>query len=118
MEIIKVFSIKEDFDFHELEPYEGLVDFYLFDTHGKNRGGNGVAFNWEVLLEYPSSTPFFLSGGIGPGEIEAIEAFYNSFEKRQKKELFYGIDVNSKFETAPGFKDPKALKTFKEELFK
>lgn len=118
MEIIKVFSIKDDFNFQELEPYEGIVDFYLFDTRGKNRGGNGVAFNWEVLFDYASSTPFFLSGGIGPEEIEAIKAFYNSFQKRQKKELFYGIDVNSKFETAPGLKDPKALNLFKEQLFK
>lgn len=118
VEIIKVFGIKDDFDFKKLEAYEGIADFYLFDTKGKNRGGNGIMFDWEILLDYPSSTPFFLSGGIGPGETEAIKQFYNSFQKRQNKDLFYGIDVNSKFETAPGVKDQDALRSFKEELFK
>src|SRR5690606_11818132 len=99
-------------------PYEGLADLYLFDTKGKNRGGNGIVFNWEILLDYPSSTPFFLSGGIGPNETEAIKELYYTFQKRQKEELFYGIDVNSKFETAPAVKDPEALKLFREQLFK
>ena len=117
VEIIKVFSIKEEFDFQELEPYEGIADLYLFDTKGKSRGGNGIAFNWEILLDYPSSTPFFLSGGIGPEETEAIKKLYYTFQKRQKEELFYGIDVNSKFETAPALKDREALKLFRERLF-
>ncbi|NJY63423.1 phosphoribosylanthranilate isomerase [Salinimicrobium sp. CDJ15-81-2] len=118
VEIIKVFSIKDDFNFQKLEPYEGLADFYLFDTKGRNRGGNGIAFNWDVLPGYPSSTPFFLSGGIGPEETEAIKELYKTFQKRQKEHLFYGIDVNSKFETAPGLKDPEALRSFQELLFK
>ena len=117
-DLIKVFSIKEEFDFQELDPYEGVADYFLFDTKGKNRGGNGIAFNWEVILDYPSSTPFFLSGGIGPDDTSAIKEFYQALQKRQKQQLFYGIDVNSKFETAPALKDPEALRLFKEELFK
>ncbi|MDX1751876.1 MAG: phosphoribosylanthranilate isomerase [Salinimicrobium sediminis] len=118
VEIIKVFSIKDDFDFQELKAFEGIADLYLFDTKGKNRGGNGIAFNWNVLLDYPSSTPFLLSGGIGSEETEAIKELYKTFQKRQKEHLFYGIDVNSKFETAPGLKDPEALRSFKKQLFK
>lgn len=117
-ELIKVFGIKQEFDFEVLQPYEGIVDFFLFDTKGENKGGNGIVFNWKVLEDYPSDTPFFLSGGIGPDEAEAIKKLYHRFQKRQKKELFYGIDVNSKFETAPGLKDPDALEEFREELFK
>ena len=49
VEIIKVFSIKEEFDFQELEPYEGIADLYLFDTKGKSRGGNGIAFNLSLI---------------------------------------------------------------------
>lgn len=117
-ELIKVFGVKEDFDFNVLKPYEGIVDFFLFDTKGENKGGNGIVFNWKVLEDYPSKTPFFLSGGIGPEEVEAIKKLYYTLQKRQKEDLFYGIDVNSKFETAPGLKDAVALKKFREQLFK
>lgn len=117
-ELIKVFGVKEEFNFNILKPYEGIVDLFLFDTKGENKGGNGIVFNWQVLEGYPSATPFFLSGGIGPDEVEAIKKLYHNFQKRQKEHLFYGIDVNSKFETTPGLKDPAALKKFREELFK
>ena len=117
IELIKVFGIKEDFDFEKLQPYEGIVDYFLFDTRGKNRGGNGISFNWEILENYSSNTPFFLSGGIGPGDAAAVKELYHTFQKRQKEEVFYGIDVNSKFETAPAVKDAEALKTFRERLY-
>ena len=117
IELIKVFSIKEAFDFKVLQPYEGIVDFFLFDTKGKDRGGNGISFDWKVLQDYPSSTPFFLSGGIGPGDEAAIKKLYQSFQKRKKEHLFYGIDVNSKFETAPAVKDAEALRIFRQRLY-
>lgn len=117
IELIKVFSIGNEFDFEKLQPYEGVVDYFLFDTLGKSKGGNGIRFNWEVLQDYPSTTPFFLSGGIGPDDAAAVKELYHTFQKRQKEKLFYGIDVNSKFETAPAVKDAEALKTFRERLY-
>ena len=117
IEIIKVFSVKNDFDFGKLQAYEGVVDFFLFDTKGEQRGGNGIRFDWEVLYDYPSKTPFFLSGGIGLGDEAAIKELYQTFQKRQKEQLFYAIDVNSKFETAPAVKDAELLKTFRDRLY-
>ena len=116
IELIKVFSIKEEFDFQILEPYEEFVDLFLFDTKGKNKGGNGILFNWELLQDYPSSIPFFLSGGISSGETTAIKELYRTFQKRGKEKLFYGVDVNSKFETSPGMKDIEKLRSFREKL--
>jgi phosphoribosylanthranilate isomerase len=112
VEIIKVFSIKDDFDFNRLKPYEPVCDFFLFDTKGKLPGGNGYAFNWNVLKHYPSSKPFFLSGGIGLEEVDSIL----SFLRRQESKYCYAIDVNSKFEIEPGLKHIEKLKTFKNEL--
>ena len=117
IELIKVFGVKEEFEFDHLKPYEGVVDYFLFDTKGKSKGGNGIMFNWEVLNNYPSTTPFFLSGGIGPGDAAAVTELYNTFKKGQKEHLFYAIDVNSKFETAPAVKDAEALKFFKDQLY-
>lgn len=112
VEIIKVFSIKEVFDFSLLKAFEEAVDYFLFDTKGKNKGGNGYTFNWEVLKNYPSKTPFFLSGGIGLEEIEMIRELTAFFQEQGKEDLLYAVDVNSRFETVPGKKDVKRLQKF------
>jgi phosphoribosylanthranilate isomerase len=110
IEIIKVFSILDTFDFAELNPFEDVCDFYLFDTKGKLPGGNGTAFDWKVLEDYPSPKPFFLSGGIGIEEIEAINEITNT------NLPLYAIDVNSKFEIEPGLKNVELLSTFKNKF--
>ncbi|MEZ7498739.1 phosphoribosylanthranilate isomerase [Flavobacterium sp. Arc3] len=103
IQIIKVFSIQDEFDFSTLEPFESLCDYFLFDTKGKLPGGNGTTFDWKVLENYPSTKPFFLSGGIGLEELEAVKQIL-------KMNLpVYAIDVNSKFETAPGLKNIKLV---------
>ncbi|WP_370454708.1 phosphoribosylanthranilate isomerase [uncultured Winogradskyella sp.] len=112
VEIIKVFSIKSTFNFDVLKPYEGIVDYFLFDTKGKLPGGNGYTFNWDVLKDYSSTTPYFLSGGIGLSEIEKLKAF----QKSPASKYCYAIDVNSKFEIEPGLKDINELEKFKNEI--
>ena len=113
VEIIKVFSMKDDFDFSILEEYEEACDFFLFDTKGKLPGGNGYTFDWSVLENYPSTKPFFLSGGIGLEEVEKLQAFLES----PASKYCYAIDVNSRFEIEPGLKDVEKLKSFKKLLF-
>lgn len=112
LKIIKVFSIKDDFDFGILTPYEEVCDYYLFDTKGKLPGGNGYTFSWEVLKNYLSTKPYFLSGGIGLDEIEKIK----KFQQRPESKYCHAIDVNSKFELEPGLKNIDKLKEFKEVL--
>ncbi len=112
IEIIKVFAIKDDFNFNRLKPYETVCNYYLFDTKGKLPGGNGYTFNWKVLKDYPSSKPFLLSGGIGPGETENVL----SFLRMQESKYCHAIDVNSKFETEPGLKNIELLKKFKDTV--
>ena len=110
LKVIKSFSIKNTFDFNTLEDYENSCDYYLFDTKGKLPGGNGFTFDWEVLDKYPSQKPFFLSGGIGVDNL-------NEIKKLVKTKLpIHAIDVNSKFETAPGNKNIELLKKFKKEI--
>ena len=113
IEIIKVFSIKEEFNFEILKPYEKVCDYYLFDTKGALPGGNGYAFDWKVLKNYPSTKPYFLSGGIGFNEIDNLVSFMNSSESK----CCYAIDVNSKFEKEPGLKEVEILRKFKNKLF-
>lgn len=111
-ELIKVFSIKNNFDFSVLKHYEDVVDYFLFDTKGKLPGGNGYTFNWDVLKNYPSTKPYFLSGGIGLDEIGKIK----DFKKSKTSTYCYAIDVNSKFEIEVGMKDVDELKQFIKNL--
>ncbi|MBU3009813.1 phosphoribosylanthranilate isomerase [Polaribacter vadi] len=110
VEIIKVFGIKDEFNFDVLQPYLDVVDFFLFDTKGKERGGNGTKFDWSVLEKYPYDKPFFLSGGIGPKDIEQIQIV------RKTNLPIYALDVNSKFEMEPGRKKIEELKEFKKNV--
>jgi len=107
IEIIKVFSIKDNFDFEILKEFEGVCDYFLFDTKGELPGGNGTTFNWNLLKKYSSNRPFFLSGGIGIEEINLL---------KDMNLPIYGIDVNSKFEKQPGLKNTELLKSFQSQI--
>lgn len=112
IEVIKVFSIKNEFNFELLRPFEPVCDFFLFDTKGPLAGGNGYCFDWSVLEKYPSKKPYFLSGGIGLESIEALQ----EFKKSTAAIYCYAIDVNSQFEIAPAQKNKKLLEKFKQLL--
>jgi len=114
VEIIKVFSIKNEFNFEVLNPYEDIVDYFLFDTKGKLPGGNGYTFNWDVLKDYPSTVPYFLSGGIGLDEVEKLKEFQES----PASKYCYAVDVNSKFEIEPALKDVEMVGRFVNRLQK
>ncbi len=95
--IIKAFAIDESFNFSSLNNFKPHCDFFLFDAKGQNPGGNGFAFDWNVLSNYDNEKPFFLSGGLS---LENIE------QAAQLEGLrIHGFDVNSKFELEPGLKD-------------
>jgi len=114
IEIIKAFSMSATFDFDMLEKYLTVCDYFLFDTKGKERGGNGTLFDWKLLERYPLKKPFFLSGGIGSDEIAQVIEFLNS----PMAIHCYAIDVNSKFESEPGMKKVAELKKFIELIAK
>ena len=106
--VIKAFNIATAADLDATKPYEGLADYFLFDTKGKSVGGNGEKFDWSVLDAYTGDTPFLLSGGIGPDDAERVRAFHHP--------KCIGIDLNSRFETAPAIKDVAALQRFIAQL--
>ena len=106
--IIKAFNIATAEDLQQTACYEGHADYFLFDTKAQLVGGNGTKFDWTVLASYAGKTPFLLSGGIGPNDAEQVRAFHHP--------LLAGIDLNSRFELAPGLKNIQQLKTFIQAL--
>lgn len=106
IEIFKVFSISNEFDFAVLKDFEEYCDYFLLDTKGKLPGGNGTQFDWKILDNNQSQKPFFLSGGIGLQDLEAINKLLIN------KLPLFGIDCNSKLELSPGIKDVEKCRTF------
>ena len=104
VKIMKAFGVDESFDFNVLVAYQECCDYFLFDTKTKNYGGSGKQFDWKVLDKYNLSTPYFLSGGIGLGEIDKV---------LKLKSKVYAIDVNSQFEIEPGLKDVEKVKSLR-----
>ena len=100
VEVIKAFRITGNEDIDELvAPYDAVCDYYLFDTGGlkESFGGTGQQFDWNILSKAKIEKPFFLSGGIGVEDLTRVKAF--------KHPDLFGVDVNSRFESAPGIKD-------------
>lgn len=108
--IIKAFNIATAEDLEQTKAYEGLVDYFLFDTKAQLPGGSGQQFDWNILDAYNGDTPFLLSGGIGLDDAERVKAFHH--------EKCIGIDLNSRFELAPGLKDVDEIKKFLEKVRK
>ena len=106
--VLKVFPIADAYNFKVTKAYEGSCNFFLFDTKTETYGGSGVKFDWSMLAEYTGETPFLLSGGIAADDALAI------LEINHPK--FAGIDLNSKFEISPGFKNVKFLNEFLQAL--
>jgi phosphoribosylanthranilate isomerase len=99
--VIKAFGLNNSFNFAQLNDYVGKVDFFLFDTKTDIHGGSGKTFDWRILNNYSLNIPFFLSGGLSLDNLEEV----NGINHPQ----FYGVDLNSRFETSPGIKNIELL---------
>ena len=106
--VIKAISVNDRDDIATYKAYEDIVDYFLFDTKCQSVGGSGLQFDWSVLDAYDGKKPFLLSGGIGPEDAEKVKNFSHP--------QCIGIDLNSRFETAPALKDINKLKQFLEQL--
>ena len=70
---------------------------YLIDNMEGTLGGTGEKFDWSILPKFNLSE-VMLAGGIGAEDIDFL-----------KNLNVWGIDVNSKFEIAPGQKNHRLL---------
>ena len=109
-ELWKVVSVGDEIDWGSLESFLPFVNKFLFDTATATHGGSGKRFDWRVLKTYPFHKSFLLSGGLDEQSAEEVLAL------RQQIPQLQGVDLNSKFEDAPGVKNIEKLKNFKYRL--
>ena len=106
--VIKVFRVIDQLPISEMKTFDGIADYFLFDTKTALFGGSGQQFNWEILEAYPFETPYFLSGGIDLEDVPKI--------LKMDLPKLYAIDVNSRFEVKPGLKDIQKIEKLKTML--
>lgn len=106
--VIKAIRVSAETDLKNLVSYDSTVDYFLFDTKSISYGGTGRKFDWSILQAYQLKTPFFLSGGIALEDVNHI--------KEMNHPQLKGVDVNSKFEVLPAYKDVKMLHNFIQKL--
>jgi len=102
--VIKALPVAEPADLAVATEYES--DMLMFDARppkGAARpGGHGAAFDWKILSGRTFTKPWFLAGGLTPGNVaRAIEL---SGAKQ--------VDVSSGVESAPGVKDAALIRDF------
>ena len=111
VEVIKSFYLANDaVAIDELvKDYDACCDYYLFsgpaaaasDLYGE---GPSLSLFKKARIE----KPFFISGGINASSASVIRAIDHPD--------FFGVDLHTAFETAPGEKDMKSLLQFRQQL--
>lgn len=104
--VIKAFSVREADDLKKIDPYIGIADRFLFDAkppaNSELPGGNGVAFDWNLMHLLDGGVDYMLSGGLNKDNLaEAIRLTGAP-----------GIDASSGVESAPGVKDLGLMEEF------
>ena len=107
IEVIKGFHIGNEsakpVDFM-LKDYDEVCDYYLFDAASKKNEGNAETFDWKRIAGSKIEKPFFLGGGVGPGDASAIKKFMHPD--------FYAVNLDNQFEKEAGVKDMALLLKF------
>ena len=92
--IVKAARVRGGADIRALEAFH--TDYHLLDAAAKGAyGGTGRTWDWSLLAQRRSKTPFLLAGGLTPENVaEAIVATRP-----------WAVDVSSGVESEPGVKD-------------
>ena len=104
--VMKALGIASAEDLAALAAYEVVADRLLLDAKPPKGatlpGGNGVAFDWNLIAGLDPARPFMLSGGLDPENVaDAVRLIHPP-----------GLDVSSGVERGPGIKDPSRIEAF------
>jgi phosphoribosylanthranilate isomerase len=95
-EIIKAWRVRTTEDLYTVQTYSSIVDTLLLDAyHPQALGGTGHTLDWQSLLDFKPAIPWFLAGGLNPGNISIALSQLDP----------NGIDLSSGVEVSPGIKD-------------
>ena len=97
--VMKAVGVAERADLAQLDAYAGVADQLLVDAKPPKGadlpGGNGLAFDWQLLAGRVWRSPWMLAGGLKPDNV--AEAIRRTGARQ--------VDVSSGVERRPGIKD-------------
>jgi phosphoribosylanthranilate isomerase len=105
--VMKAIAVAAPQDVLAAEIYQEVADLLLFDAKPPRRadalpGGNGLAFDWQLIAGRRWRLPWMLSGGLTAALLP--EAIQISGAR--------AVDVSSGVERRPGDKDPDKIREF------
>lgn len=103
--VIKALLLHSPKDLCEVEAFESVSDWILFDSRPTNSnlpGGRGEAFDWDLLKGRSFSKPWMLSGGL------TIDNVSNALSQLSPD----AVDVSSGVEKTRGVKDISKIHSF------
>lgn len=104
--VMKALAIAERADLAAVRLYDGVADRLIFDARAElddtRPGGLGKRFDWRLLQNVRTRTPFMLSGGLDADNV--AQALHITAAR--------AVDVSSGVERAPGEKDPDKIRAF------
>jgi phosphoribosylanthranilate isomerase len=106
--VMKVIGVAEEADLAALLDHSLVADQILIDAKAPKGavlpGGNGLTFDWRLLVGRKWLRPWMLAGGLTPANVAEAVRLTGA---RQ-------VDVASGVESAPGVKDPARIAAFVE----
>lgn len=104
--VMKAMGIASSADLDQIWDYGLTADMLLIDAKpprdAELPGGNGLAFDWRLLVGRRFLKPWLLAGGLNPDNVAQAIRLTGA----------PGVDVSSGVESAPGTKDPDLIRAF------
>lgn len=105
--VMKALRVADAADLAPLDAYAAVADRLLFDakpptTPDALPGGNGLAFDWRLLVGLRLDRPWLLSGGLDAGNLAEAARLTGAV----------AVDVSSGVEARPGVKDLAKIEAF------
>ena len=101
LQVLKALRVGAQDDLDRMDDWP--ADALLFDTSASGRfGGTGRTFDWGLLAGRRIRLPWFVSGGLNPGNVKKLLSALQP----------YGVDVSSGVEISPGKKSAALVREF------
>lgn len=104
--VMKAVAVSDTSDLAAIDSYSDAADQLLIDAKpppgADLPGGNGLAFDWDLIAGRRWSVPWMLAGGLTPDTVAEAVRVTGALQ----------VDVSSGVESAPGVKDPERMAAF------
>jgi phosphoribosylanthranilate isomerase len=97
--VMKVLKVKDG----EIPDADAWPDPVMLDSWSADqRGGTGLAWDWELARPLLATRKVFIAGGLEPGNVGKVVSGFRP----------YGVDVSSGVESSVRVKDPDKVRAF------